>query len=123
MDRELIVDLLSLQELDGKIAATGTATKRQSNRRVQLVARLPVSIQKSYERLQGAQKPVVVPCSGGYCMGCQMRVPPYVANRVEHAGELERCERCGRFLHGPVNLSGKKRVSEGTEAGTGCLLK
>lgn len=95
-----IRNLLRLQVLDAKIAASGKKpTKAQLERRKSLLESLPSYVEATYERIRGARRPAVVRCSEGYCAACQMQVPPYLAQRVEYQQEIEICEHCGRLLY------------------------
>jgi predicted nucleic acid-binding Zn-ribbon protein len=93
-------NLLKLQELDEKLETSEKkATKRQLQRRQELLETLPSYVGSTYERIRSSRNPAAVPCSDGYCEACQMQVPPYLAQRVELNHEIEVCEHCGRLLY------------------------
>jgi predicted nucleic acid-binding Zn-ribbon protein len=99
MDTEIIQALLQLQALDSRIADAGREPGRSDlKKRETLSSKIPASILDRYNRLRAHHLSAFAGCEDGYCSGCQMSVPPYVAERVIYNNELARCEHCGRFL-------------------------
>jgi predicted nucleic acid-binding Zn-ribbon protein len=99
MDTEIIQALLQLQALDSRIADTDREPGRSDlKKRETLSSKIPAGILDRYNRLRAHRRFALAGCDDGYCSGCQMSVPPYVAERVIYNNELARCEHCGRFL-------------------------
>ena len=92
--------LLSLHLLDAKLQdSKSDPTRAQSRKREGLLRSLPVFVVEAYERLWANDKTPIAVCDDGYCEACHMRVPPYIAERVERGNEIYLCDNCGRILY------------------------
>ncbi len=99
MDTDIIQALLQLQNLDDRIAdAEREPNRRELRKRESLSSKVPATILDRYNRMRAAHRSAFANCEDGYCSGCQMSVPAYVAERVIYNSELGRCEHCGCFL-------------------------
>ena len=64
---------------------------------------VPQKISQVYEYVKSrvSQAPYVVPLRDQQCGGCFLRVSYEVVEGVRRAGELHRCDSCGRILYNP----------------------
>lgn len=63
-----------------------------------LVAKVPKSIVKRYERLKAGIPNVVIIIDGGNCTACRMALPPQLTIELQRAQELHQCPHCRRII-------------------------
>jgi predicted nucleic acid-binding Zn-ribbon protein len=68
------------------------------NGRDELVARVPKSIVKRYERLKTGITNVVLIIKGETCPGCRMALPPQLTIELQRGNELHQCPHCRRII-------------------------
>ena len=66
--------------------------------REELVARVPKSIVKRYERLRKGLPNAVIIVTDGNCSACRMALPPQLTIELQRATELHQCPHCRRIL-------------------------
>ena len=81
----------------------GGAEAGQGAREVQregAVAACEKSLVAKYERIRKQRGGVaVMPVVGGTCKGCQMNIPPHMANLLRTGREIQTCPSCYRFIY------------------------
>ena len=68
------------------------------NGRDDLVAKVPKSVVKRYERLRGGLPNAVIIISDGTCGACRMALPPQLTIELQRANELHQCPHCRRII-------------------------
>ena len=63
-----------------------------------LVARLPKTIVKRYERLRTGIPNAVIIIKDGTCTACRMALPPQLTIELQRANELHQCPHCRRII-------------------------
>ena len=67
--------------------------------RERLAAQCEKSLIMKYERIRKQRGGIaVVPVIGGTCKGCQMNIPPQMANNLRNNTEIQTCPSCHRFI-------------------------
>ena len=70
-----------------------------AERRETIARELPVTLTKRYDTLRSQRMGKAVACaSEGYCLGCNMQLPPQMYNNLFKAEELISCPHCQRVL-------------------------
>jgi predicted nucleic acid-binding Zn-ribbon protein len=81
-----------IEQLEAAIAADTTA-------REAAVKGLPASVMRRYSLLREQRRGVaVVEARDGYCLGCNMQLPPQLYNTLFRGDELITCPHCQRVL-------------------------
>jgi len=68
------------------------------NGRDDLVANLPKTIVKRYERLRTGLPNAVIIINSGTCTACRMALPPQLNIELQRADELHQCPHCRRII-------------------------
>jgi predicted nucleic acid-binding Zn-ribbon protein len=66
--------------------------------RDELVAKLPKTVVKRYERLRTCLPNAVVIIKDGTCTACRMALPPQLNIELQRADELHQCPHCRRII-------------------------
>jgi predicted nucleic acid-binding Zn-ribbon protein len=70
-----------------------------SLRRAAITKELPANILKRYDSLRGQRRgQAVAVARDGYCLGCNMHLPPQLYNSLFRLDELISCPHCQRML-------------------------
>ena len=70
-----------------------------SLRRDTITKELPANLLKRYDNLRGQRRgKAVAVARDGYCLGCNMHLPPQLYNSLFRAEELVSCPHCCRIL-------------------------
>jgi predicted nucleic acid-binding Zn-ribbon protein len=93
--KELIDNLLKLQQLD----FNESAEARSEDRTAKLRAKIPAPILAHYDRLVARGKKGVAAVRNQVCTGCHMQVPLAVTMTLMHGDDIQICESCGRYLY------------------------
>jgi predicted nucleic acid-binding Zn-ribbon protein len=81
-----------IEQLEAAIAADSTA-------REAAVKGLPASVMRRYGLLREQRRGIaVVEAKDGYCLGCNMQLPPQLYNTLFRGDELIACPHCQRVL-------------------------
>jgi predicted nucleic acid-binding Zn-ribbon protein len=95
--KELIQNLLRLQEIEFAEARSGSAEAAIS----QLRRKIPLPILEHYDRLMVRGKKGVAIVRNQVCTGCHMRIPIGAIITLMHGDDIQMCETCGRYLYLP----------------------
>ena len=83
---------LKVDKLDEEIGAG-------ANARESAVKGLPASMTKRYDKLRDQRRGIaVVEAKDGYCLGCNMNLPPQLYNTLFRGDEVITCPHCQRVL-------------------------
>ena len=70
-----------------------------ATRRDVVTKELPASLVKRYTSLRGQRKGLAVAIArDGYCLGCNMNLPPQLYNSLFRGEEIQACPHCQRVL-------------------------
>ncbi len=93
----IMENLLKLQGLEfGETRGSDAAAQI-----TQLRSKIPPTILAHYDRLAARGKKGIAIVQNQVCSGCHMRLPIGTMNTLSHAGDIELCESCGRYLYLP----------------------
>jgi predicted nucleic acid-binding Zn-ribbon protein len=68
------------------------------------VAACEAGLVAKYERIRQKRGGVgVAPVIRGTCKGCQMNIPPQMANLLRTGAEIQTCPSCHRFIYAAVD--------------------
>lgn len=87
-----------LESERARLSACGTELLEARRRREELVAALPASVVRVYERLTGRRRPAVVRLLGEACGGCRVGLGGHEVHAVRAGLELVQCPNCDRIL-------------------------
>ncbi len=88
------------KEIETLLAGVGAEMKELEADRARLAASCEKSILSKYERIRKQRGGVaVVPVVGGTCKGCQMNLPPQMANNLRTGSDIMTCPSCHRFIY------------------------
>lgn len=111
---ELQADIAAKKELLGELElnTSGHCAEKQAEidriqqdvdadnaRREAIAAELPVTLTKRYVSLRSQRRGIAVAgARDGYCLGCNMNLPPQLYNSLFKAEEMISCPHCQRIL-------------------------
>jgi len=124
LEEQILQKITQLDELNGEIASSEAAlaeleqnTSQRSSekqteidkvqqdidvdklRRDTITKELPANILKRYDSLRAQRRgQAVAVARDGYCLGCNMHLPPQLYNSLFRADELISCPHCQRML-------------------------
>jgi len=124
LEEQILQKITQLDELNGEIASSEAAlaeleqntnqrsSEKQSEidkvqqdidvdklRRDTITKELPANILKRYDSLRAQRRgQAVAVARDGYCLGCNMHLPPQLYNSLFRADELISCPHCQRML-------------------------
>jgi predicted nucleic acid-binding Zn-ribbon protein len=88
------------KEIQGLLAGVEAEMQELQAEREKLAASCEKSILSKYERIRKQRGGVaVVPVVGGTCKGCQMNLPPQMANNLRTGSDIMTCPSCHRFIY------------------------
>lgn len=99
-DFEEAKGVLKSEEESSKARVTELESQRDQllNGRDELVAKLPKTIVKRYERLRTGLPNAVIIIKDGTCAACRMALPPQLTIDLQRADELHQCPHCRRII-------------------------
>ena len=99
-DFEEAKSLLQSEEQSSKTRITKLEEERGKllNGRDELIAKLPKTVVKRYERLRTGIRNAVIIINDGTCTACRMALPPQLTIELQRADELHQCPHCRRIL-------------------------
>lgn len=124
LEEQILQKITRLEELNGEIASKAacleeleqnTAQRRNekqaeldsiqqnidvdNSRRDEITKELPASLMKRYNSLREQRRGYAIAFArDGYCLGCNMNLPPQLFNTLYRADELISCPHCQRVL-------------------------
>jgi predicted nucleic acid-binding Zn-ribbon protein len=88
------------QEIQKILSGLNEKTSALTKDREAAVARCDRSLVSKYERIRKQRGGVaVVPVINGTCQGCNMNIPPQMANTLQTSPEPMTCPSCHRFIY------------------------
>ncbi len=88
------------KEIETLLAGVESEMAGLQAERGKLAASCEKSILSKYERIRKQRGGVaVVPVVGGTCKGCQMNLPPQMANNLRTGSDIMTCPSCHRFIY------------------------
>lgn len=88
------------REIAAVVAEIQGKMKALEVERAEVVARCDRGLVSKYERIRKQRGGVaVVAVVAGTCKGCQMNIPPQMANNLRTADEIQTCPSCHRFIY------------------------
>ncbi len=82
-----------------ELASISESINAGSERREVIVAQLSASIMKRYENLRAQRRgQALAVARDGYCLGCNMQLPPQLYNSLFRNDEMLLCPHCQRIL-------------------------
>ena len=88
------------KEIGALLAGVEAQMKELQAERTRLAASCDKGILSKYERIRKQRGGVaVVPVVGGTCKGCQMNLPPQMANNLRTGSDIMTCPSCHRFIY------------------------
>jgi len=87
------------KEIQGILEGLQEQMRELQVERERLAAQCEKSLVAKYERIRKQRGGIaVVPVIGGTCKGCQMNIPPQMANNLRNNTEIQTCPSCHRFI-------------------------
>jgi len=87
------------QEKQDEIAATQKDIDADQAKRDEIAKQLPASLLKRYNSLRGQRRGQAVAIArDGYCLGCNMNLPPQLYNSLFRGDDMISCPHCQRVL-------------------------
>ncbi len=103
MDKTIraLTELSSIDRLvREKNGAPDAVTKKLEEQRAALRRQISGLLLAAYDVLTRARRyPPIVEMRGGYCGGCNLRLPPQLDNQVRGEKNLFACPHCHRLLY------------------------
>ena len=88
------------KEIEKILAGVQSKMKALDKHRAVAVAGCEPGLVNKYERIRKQRGGVaVVQVVGGTCKGCQMNIPPQMANNLRNGDEIQTCPSCHRFIY------------------------
>ena len=88
------------REIESLLSGVQAEMKELEQERTKLAASCEKSLVNKYERIRKQRGGVaVVPVVNGTCKGCQMNIPPQMANNLRNGTEIQTCPSCHRFIY------------------------
>ncbi len=88
------------QEIGALLTAAQEQIKALEVQRAEAVAKCEHGLVAKYERIRKQRGGVAVAAVvGGTCKGCQMNIPPHMANLLRTGAEIQTCPSCYRFIY------------------------
>lgn len=99
------------QEIQELLAAVQEQVKALEGKRGAATAGCEKGLLKKYERIRQQRGGVALaPVVGGTCKGCQMNIPPQMANNLRVGTEIQMCPSCHRFIYIPEQADAAPRA-------------
>ncbi len=86
-------------ETQKRIAELEAQVAVQVQERKELTKDIKPEVMKRYETIRGRRGLAVVPARDGYCVGCNMNIPPQLYNILQRGNSLETCPNCHRIIY------------------------
>lgn len=102
-----------MEELKGQMEEARGQAVQLEQKRAAATKGVDANLLRRYESIRKKRLPVLVPLDDATCTGCNMRVPPQLANNLRSSRGTEICPNCRRMIYQPEALES----SNATEAG------
>lgn len=105
------------EKADGAASGVREKLDADSQRRQELVVKIPKPLLTKYESIRAKRLGVgIVPVVGGLCKGCNMRIPPQLYNILQRGQTVEQCPSCHRIIFSDSFLTKQADASEAPSA-------
>lgn len=94
-----------MDELRGKIGAADGQVRELEGKRSSVAAAVDQTLLQRYETIRKKRLPALAPLRGGTCSGCNMNVPPQLANTLRATKGTDVCPNCHRIIYSPEALA------------------
>jgi len=97
--------------IDAELEAAVKAREALEADRAPLKKQIAPDLLLRYQRIRRSKKsgPAVVALNDEVCTGCNMAIPPQIANEVLEGGKMHTCNHCGRLLYSKENFPKSQR--------------
>ena len=86
--------------IQAQLAEIQLQVKALDGERAAAVKTVEPGLVGKYEKIRQKRGGVAVaPVVGGTCKGCQMNIPPQMANMLRNGFEIQNCPSCNRFIY------------------------
>ena len=102
-----------MEELKGKMAEASGQSGELEKKREAATRGVDSNLLRRYESIRKKRLPVLVPLDDATCTGCNMRIPPQLANNLRSSRGTDICPNCRRMIYQPEALESP----QATEAG------
>jgi predicted nucleic acid-binding Zn-ribbon protein len=86
-------------ETNKRVSELQAVVDEQSKGRHDIVKEVKPEYLKRYETIRVRRGLAVVPARDGYCVGCNMNIPPQLYNILQRGSSLESCPNCNRIIY------------------------
>ena len=87
------------KEIEGILEGVQGEMQQLVTERERLASQVEKSLVSKYERIRKQRGGIaVVAVVNGTCKGCQMNIPPQMANNLRNGTEIQNCPSCHRFI-------------------------
>jgi predicted nucleic acid-binding Zn-ribbon protein len=93
-----------MEELRGKMGEAEGQVKALEGRRGEVAGKVDRTLLQRYETVRKKRLPALVPLRGNTCSGCNMNVPPQLANQLRVSLGTDVCPNCHRIIFSPEAL-------------------
>ncbi len=99
-------------ELKSKMAEAGSQTRELEAKRARAQEGIDPKLLRRYEAIRKKKLPALAALRGSTCTGCNMNIPPQLANTLRNTRGTDECPNCHRIIYQPEAL-GEDAPSEG----------
>lgn len=94
------------EAIDTELIEAQRARTQLEQEREPIAVQIDAGTLSRYVKIRAAKKtgPALVPLNDQVCTGCNMVIPPQIANEVLAGTKLHSCFNCGRLLYHSVNV-------------------
>ena len=93
-----------MTELQGRMSEADGQARELEGRRTTSAAKVDSNLLRRYEAVRTKKLPAIVPLRGATCTGCNMNVPPQLANTLRNTKGTDMCPNCRRIIYQPEAL-------------------
>jgi predicted nucleic acid-binding Zn-ribbon protein len=93
-----------MDELRGKMGDAESQVKALEGRRGEAAGKVDRTLLQRYETVRKKRLPALVPLRGSTCSGCNMNLPPQLANQLRASLGTDVCPNCHRIIYSPEAL-------------------
>ena len=93
-----------MTELKGQMSEADGQARELEGRRSGSAAKVDSNLLRRYEAVRTKKLPAIVPLRGATCTGCNMNVPPQLANTLRNSKGTDICPNCRRIIYQPEAL-------------------
>lgn len=93
-------------ELKAKMAEAGSQVGELEAKRTRAQEGIEPRLLRRYDAIRKKKLPALAPLRGNTCTGCNMNVPPQLANTLRSTRGTDECPNCHRIIYQPEALEG-----------------